>query len=98
MCSVHGDDFTSAGPRLALDWLESELAKRYELTKGGRLGPGAAETNEARVIIRIVRWTPTGLEYEADPRQAERLLEDLGLAGEGVKPMMTPWISHCSTN
>ena len=31
------------------------------------------------MLNRAIRWTETGLEYEADPRQAERLLEGLGL-------------------
>ena len=35
-------------------------------------------------------WTPDGLEYEADPRQVERLLEELDLDGEGVKGVVTP--------
>ena len=41
-----------------------------------------------------MRWTKDCLEYEADPRQAERLLADLGLDGDvgsaatpGVKPL-----------
>ena len=87
--SVHGDDFTSAAPKLALDWFERELAKRYKLTLGGRLGPGPDDAREARVLNRIVRWTQHGLEYEADPRQAERLLEDLELVGE-IKTAVTP--------
>ena len=24
-CSVHGDDFTSTGPKVKLDWLEAQL-------------------------------------------------------------------------
>ena len=38
--SVHGDDFTSVGPKAELDWLEAKLESRYELRKGGRLGLG----------------------------------------------------------
>ena len=37
---VHGDDFTAAGPKRQLDWFETEMRKKYELTVGGRLGPG----------------------------------------------------------
>ena len=32
--SVHGDDFTAAGPKISLDWYEGEMETRYELTKG----------------------------------------------------------------
>lgn len=78
-CSVHGDDFTTAGPKAGLDWFEAELERRYELTRGGRLGPGPCDAKEATVLNRVVRWTPGGLENEADPRQGETLVEELGL-------------------
>ena len=38
--SVHGDDFTTAGPKVEIDWFERLLEEKYELKKGGRLGPG----------------------------------------------------------
>ena len=41
------------------------------------------------VLNRVLRWTDRGVEYEADPRQAERLLEGLGL-DEGCKATSTP--------
>ena len=44
--SVHGDDLTSVGARCNLDWLEEALQKKYELRKGGRLGPGAEDASE----------------------------------------------------
>ena len=31
--SVHGDDFTSVGPKVELDWLEAQLENKYELRK-----------------------------------------------------------------
>ena len=93
--SVHGDDFTSAGPKVELDWLESQLEGTYELRKGGRLGPGDRDAKEILVLSRAIRWTEQGLEYEADPRQGEGLLEGLGLAGDcksvatpGLKPLL----------
>ena len=30
ICSVHGDDFTTAGPRPSLDWFEGEVEARYD--------------------------------------------------------------------
>ena len=77
--SVHGDDFTSCGAKEDLDWFEDALESRYELKKGGRLGPGLEDAKEITVLNRVLRWTEAGLEYEADPRQCERLLEGLGL-------------------
>ena len=92
ICSVHGDDFTTAGPKSQLDWFETKLEEHYELTKGGRLGPGRDDAKEGRVLNRVIRWTSDGLEYEADPRQVERLLADLELDGEGVKNASTPGV------
>ena len=53
------------------------MQKRYELTIGGRLGPGAIDDHEAKVLDRVVRWTASGVEYEADFRQAEGLISDV---------------------
>ena len=90
--SVHGDDFTTAGPKCEIDWFENLLEQKYELKKGGRLGPGPDDTKEFTVLNRVIRWVDGGVEYEADPRQAERLLEGLGLDGDGCKHMATPGV------
>ena len=86
--SVYGDDFTTTGTKVNLDWFKAKLEERYELTEASRLGPGDTDDKEGRVLNRVVRWTPEGLEYEADPRQAEHLVADLNL--EGAKTLGTP--------
>ena len=53
--SVHGDDFTFAGTKKNLDWFEAQMRKHYELTVGGRLGCGPADTKEATVFNRVIR-------------------------------------------
>ena len=97
-CSVHGDDFTTIGPKHQLDWFEKALSDKYELTKGGRLGPGPSDDKEGRILNRIIRWTPSGIEYESDPRQVEKLLEELELDGStnsaatpGLKSLASKW-------
>ena len=40
------------------------------------------------VLNRIIRWTPSGIEYEADPRQVEELLQEIEL--EGANGVATP--------
>ena len=99
-CSVHGDDFTSTGPKNELDWLEAQLEGRYELRRGGRLGLGDGDAKELTVLNRVLRYTPDGFEYEADPRQAEKLLEGLKLDGQcngaatpGLKPLTEQLLS-----
>lgn len=88
--SMHGDDFTACGPKCELDWFEETLRSHYELTVGGRLGPGKTDGREATVLNRITRWTEEGIEYEADPRQIEKLLEEFDLDGDGVNGVVTP--------
>ena len=89
VCSVHGDDVTTAGAKPDLDWLESELEAKCELRKGGIIGPGK-DDKEGRVLNRVVRWTEDCLAYEAHPRHAEKLIESNGPGGEGLKSTVTP--------
>ena len=90
LCSVHGDDFTTRGPKEQLDWFEQKLAENYELKVGPRLGAGEHDAKEATVLNRVIRWTETGIELEADPRQIERLLQENGL--EGANSVCSPGI------
>ncbi len=89
-CAVYGDDLTTTGPKCELDWFKAALEKHYELKELARLGPGPEDHKEARILNRVVRWTSNGLEYEADPRQCERLVRDLKL--DGSKPVTTPGV------
>ena len=88
-CVVHGDDFAFTGYDEDLNWVQAQMESRFLCKVAGRLGPppagsasaatagGAAATSELRFLTRVVRWTPAGLKYEADPRHAELLLRDL---------------------
>ena len=81
MCSVYGGDFASSGPATSLDWFEGAVGKEYEITIGPRLGPGPNDAKEGRALNRVIRWCDGRLEYEADPRQVERLVAECGLTG-----------------
>jgi hypothetical protein len=94
-CSVHGDDFTTVGGKADLDWFEARMKEKYELTVGPRIGPGAQDAKEGSVLNRIVRWTQDAVEYEADPRQAEKLILECGL--EGANSVATPGLKETST-
>ena len=56
----------------------------------GRLGQGASDLKEMRVLNRIVRITESGLRYEADPRHAELLARSLNLVD--CKATVTPGV------
>ena len=89
-CSVHGDDFTSEGPKPALDWFEKSVAGKYEITVSPRLGPCPTDAKEGTCLNRVIRWCDGHIEYEADPRQAEKLIAECGL--EGAKSVATPGV------
>ena len=91
MVSLHGDDFTCSGAQPQLQWLETEMRAKYELTVGAQLGPGKDDEHESLVLNSVVRWTSSGLEYEADPRQAEKLIRDSQL--QGANAVTTPGTS-----
>ena len=68
---VHGDDFTALGTDEALDLYEAGMKKAFEIKIRGRLGTDEKDDKEIRILNRIVRITPKGLFYEADPRHVE---------------------------
>ncbi len=78
-CIVHGDDFVLSGRAAALDEVKASMHERFLLKELGRLGGGQGELKELRVLNRVIRWTPAGLTYEADPRHVEILVR--GVAG-----------------
>ena len=66
--SVRGDYFTGLVSEPQPGCFEKTLRARHELTVGGRLGPGPNDDKEGTVLNHVIRWTSTGVEYEADPR------------------------------
>ena len=88
--SVHGDDFTACGPADSLDWYEKAVSAEYEISVGPRLGPAPEDEKQARVLNRVITWFDDRIEYEADPRQAERLIDELGLTGASA--VVTPGV------
>ena len=66
------------------------MKAKYELTVGWRLGHGPKDAKDISMFNRIVRWTPQGTEYEADPRQVEKLLKEIEL--EGANGAVTPGV------
>ena len=89
---VRGDDYVTEGGKQDLQLLENKTRERFEI-KAEYLGPDADESQEVRVLNRVIRWTSSGIEYEADPRHQEIVIGELGLkdgkgsASPGVKVM-----------
>ena len=81
---VHGDDFVSEGQAIDLKWLDDALQKQFKM-KSQVLGPDVGEVKELTILNRTVRWTPTGLTWEPDPRHAEAIIRDMGVVdGKGA--------------
>ena len=60
---------------------------KYELTVE-TLGPDKDQVKEVRVLNRVLGWTSKGIEYEADPRHVEIILQQLNI--DKCKPVTTP--------
>ena len=70
-----------------MDWLQAELEKRYKV-KTQRTREADGKEVEADILNIFVRRTPEGYEFEADPRYAELIIEELT---EGVtRSLSTP--------
>ena len=91
---VHGDDFCALGDDEALDELEKTLRSKYDLKVTGSLRLGAGSDQEVIFLNRILRVAGSPgderFEVEADPRHAEMIVEEMGLAGERTKALDTP--------
>ena len=90
---VHGDDFVSSGSLDGLLWFKEQLSSRFEIKTKligvPRRDAGGLEVRpEGRILNRIVRWTSSGFEYEADLRHADLIIKELGL--EEAKEVSLP--------
>ena len=66
--TVHGDDFAVTGTTSQLKWLKGKMSSEYYI-KMDILGPEKDQESEVKILSRIIRWTETGPEYEADQRR-----------------------------
>ena len=75
---VHGDDYVSAGTAEQLNWMDRKLAEKFEC-KAKRLGSRKEVSQQLTILGRVITWTSSGIEYEADPRHSESIVKELGL-------------------
>ena len=79
---MHGDDFTALGWESQLDWYREKGTGRFESKVKGRIGPASGNEKSMRVLNRLVHWTSEGIEYEADQRHAELIIQGLSLKAD----------------
>ena len=87
-CVVHGDDFTFAGTDAELDKCTAMMKSEYDVKVRGKLGPDNDDDKQIAILNRCVEWTKHGIQYEADTRHAEIIIEELDL--KNAKPVGTP--------
>lgn len=68
----------SAGSSEDLLWLRKALEERYAITTEA-LGDSKGETQDIRVLNRIIPWEKGGISYEPDPRHAEIVAKEMGV-------------------
>ena len=56
------------------------------------LGPEEGQEKEVNILSRVIRWTSTGLEYEADQRHADLLVKEMKVSE--VRSARTPMASQ----
>ena len=76
---VHGDDYVSTAKPDQLQWMKTQLEKKY-IVKTQTLGPGPKDQKQIKILNRIVSWPDTkGLMYEVDPRHVDIIFKQLQL-------------------
>ena len=75
---VHGDDFTFCGLEGDLKWILEKMKSWFEIKLRGILGDDEKDMKQITILGRVVRWTRDGIEYEADPKHRQNLLDHFG--------------------
>ena len=67
--------FFCVGAREHLHKIRTHLQSKYDLT-GDVVGPYVEEGEvlQGDILHRLVRWTPTGYEWEADPKHVRSII------------------------
>ena len=79
---VHGDDFTFSGTQVELEKIRGLFKKWYDVKDRGIMGSGTRDIKEVVILGRTLKFTEMGLEYTADGKHRDAILEELGLESE----------------
>ena len=73
--AVHGDDFTLCGIKEDLLWIQGLMKSWFENKVRAMLGPEKKDAKEVVLLGWVVRWLGDKVEWEADPKHREKVLE-----------------------
>ena len=82
---AHGDDFLYSGTKDSLANLRRDFEKQYEC-KVETIGYDSELGCSARFLNRVISYTSQGIEFEADQRLVEAMVNDLNLIGSKATP------------
>ena len=77
-CVVHGDDFTFCGYDQDLRWIAEKMQGWFDIKVRAVLGNDEDDDKVVTILGRTVRWTEWGIEYEADEKHRDLLMEQFG--------------------
>jgi hypothetical protein len=77
---VHGGEYVVVAEPNQLEWVRKEVSTVFEI-RTQMFGPDEAKGGKQEVPILgiIVEWHDAGVTYEADPRHAEKLIQEFKL-------------------
>ena len=75
---VHGDDFTFEGEAEDLKWIAEKMKEWFGVKIRGTLGPEEEDDKMVNILGRVVQWRQWGIEYQADPRHRQFIMEYFG--------------------
>ena len=79
---VHGDDITFSGTQVELEKIRGLFKKWYDVRDRGIMESGTRDIKEVVILGRTLKFTEMGLEYTADDKHRDAILEELGLESE----------------
>ena len=79
---VHGDDLTLNSTQVELEKMRGLVKKWYDVKDRGIMRSGTWDVKEVVVVRRSLKFTEMGLEYTADGRHRDAILEKLWLEPE----------------
>ena len=78
-CVTHGDDFTFLAFDDQIKIIIDDMKKWYHIKVRAILGGQPEDDQEVVILNRRLTWRHDIIEYEADKRHAEQIVEDMGI-------------------
>jgi hypothetical protein len=84
--AVHGDDFTLCGLKEDLVKVQEWMRSWFDIKVRGVLGADSDDQKEVTILGRTVRWKEDCIEYEADMKHRQMILDYFGF-DETTRPL-----------